>query len=469
VLRGLYPSFHLAVSVSCVLLCALSLAEPLRRLASRDGQAPLGPGWRLAVVACLAWLSSGAIGLSAGMGRLLLIEGAPLLGPLVVPAHVVDSALVRLAQPQRDVPDKRLWRFESMQPASELRRSVLLITVDAMRHDVLDRASALGRCMPRLQARAAHAAHYLRAYAPANETALSVTAWLTGRTSLRDSAHWQRFELLPEAFARAGWATSAWFSGHDMPPIREDLDGPRSNGFGFGIYNKQYRGAREVLSWAAKRLREGPAFVWVHLSDVHGPFHLPLTAAPPAGCEDEYLARHAQLDAELDETLAQLTARDPQLVWAISADHGESRGERGVWGHGGNLFDEQVRVPLLVGGAGLSGTTEHGAVSLTALGPALFALASAPTAPSLAQIEWTSPAARGAVLLLSRSECGLVRDGYKLVAAPRAGTLALYDLAADPGELRNLAGRDAGRARDLLRELAGLGCPAGELRGFAPP
>jgi arylsulfatase A-like enzyme len=73
------------------------------------------------------------------------------------------------------------------------------------------------------------------------------------------------------------------------------------------------------------------------------------------------------------------------------------------------------------------------------------------------------------VLLFSRSECGLVRDGYKLVAAPRAGTLALYDLAADPGELRNLAGRDATRARDLLRELDGLGCPAGELAGLALP
>ena len=53
-------------------------------------------------------------------------------------------------------------------------------------------------------------------------------------------------------------------------------------------------------------------------------------------------------------------------------------------------------------------------------------------------------------------------DNYKFIEAPRA---ELYNLAADPGELHNLAASDAGRVHSMRGELAGL---MSELRPKGP-
>jgi hypothetical protein len=455
ILRGLYPAFHLLLSLAALITTGLLVQFGLGKAAL----AQRGPSRaQLGVLAALSWVGSGWLGLPAGLGRLALIEGAPLLGALVVPAHGLDTALANLLAPAPARGATRPVRHEALVPAGSARRSVLLITVDALRADALDPHSAVGRCMPGLNALAGRAVRHERAYAPSNETVLSLVALLAGRSELPAGGDLARAELLPEAFARAGWASYAWFTGHDMPPVRSDLAAARQAGFGFQAYRKDYRGASEVLRWAEGQLRADPAFLWLHLSDVHLPFHLPLGATPQLpGCQEPYLLRHAALDATLAPALERLAARDPQLLWAVTADHGESRGERGAFGHGANLFDDQVRVPLVIGGAGLAAARVAETRSLYALGPTLLAAASrdAPTAT----LVWTSTAQPATALLVSRSQCGLVSRSHKLVVHPGAGTLALFDLARDPDERVNLAAAEAGRAQQLLQQLARGGCP----------
>src|SRR6185503_14318693 len=51
-------------------------------------------------------------------------------------------------------------------------------------------------------------------------------------------------------------------------------------------------------------------------------------------------------------------------VLVLTADHGNSYGEHEQTGHGGDMYDIKLRVPLLLAGRGLTPRAVHGVVSL---------------------------------------------------------------------------------------------------------
>jgi arylsulfatase A-like enzyme len=181
-----------------------------------------------------------------------------------------------------------------------------------------------------------------------------------------------------------------------------------------------------------------------------------------------------------------------RTVFIVLADHGEVLGERsGFFGHGPSLYQESVGVPLLVryppkipAGARVSTPVSTLGVFATVLD-----LAGLPAPPTL-QAGSLAPLARGengatAGPILSElhdfTEMGgerhladpqmrsdrryrLLREGSLKLVALSSGEHLLYDLAADPGETRDL-GRE--RPADLARMVArleearaGLGLPA---------
>lgn len=128
---------------------------------------------------------------------------------------------------------------------------------------------------------------------------------------------------------------------------------------------------RSVLSWLDRR-RGDPFFLWVHYFDPHTPHRAPkafLDAATAgrrslggpnqsAGQARFCLGYDAELlytDADLGKLLDGVRARgllDRSLL-VVHGDHGEEIGNRhGYAGHGLNLFDDTMRVPLLVRGLG---------------------------------------------------------------------------------------------------------------------
>lgn len=167
--------------------------------------------------------------------------------------------------------------------------------------------------------------------------------------------------------------------------------------------------------------------------------------------------------AAADETLGRLFARlradgllDRSIVVFVS-DHGESLGEHGWVGHA-RMWEEQIRVPFLI-------RFPHGRyagryddpVQLVDLLPTLCDALGLPL-PEAAQGVNLMPRLRGGAPLDERLR--LCRYGawesvrfdrrWKLVwrnedGAPREPEL--YDLEADPGELRNLYDTEEGRAR----------------------
>jgi arylsulfatase A-like enzyme len=160
---------------------------------------------------------------------------------------------------------------------------------------------------------------------------------------------------------------------------------------------------------------------------------------------DLYLAEVASVDQVIRELFDGLTARGvlPHAVVIVTADHGEEFYEHGHLGHGNDLFNETLRVPLLLVAPGVTPGVLDGDVSLLDVAPGILALAGAPAEPRFEgrALGRTLQAAPVYAELLSTAQGkepeqnrGLVAGNDKLLVTP-AGGEQFYDLARDPGEM----------------------------------
>jgi len=147
-------------------------------------------------------------------------------------------------------------------------------------------------------------------------------------------------------------------------------------------------------------------------------------------------------------------------VLIVSADHGEAFGEHQTREHTKTIYEELLRVPLLVRGAGVSHVEVDERVGLVDLGPTILDLFGLPT-PATYDGQSLAPFLRGRRAALDRpllAEGRLRRalytdDGLKVIADPRRKLVEVYDLENDPGELENLWDEDPARSDRALGAL----------------
>ena len=163
------------------------------------------------------------------------------------------------------------------------------------------------------------------------------------------------------------------------------------------------------------------------------------------------------------------TGLDRNTVIVFTADHGDMLGEKGLW-YKMSFFEDSVRVPLIVAGAGRfpTGRVEQ-PVSLVDLLPTLLEMTGSPgLADPADRMDGLSlvplltgrpfPAQRAVIAEFfaegSIAPCFMVRQGrYKYIYS-RPDPPQLYDLAEDPAERRNLATADAFReVEERLRQV----------------
>lgn len=177
------------------------------------------------------------------------------------------------------------------------------------------------------------------------------------------------------------------------------------------------------------------------------------------------------------QKLDELGLADSTVV-AVAGDHGEAFGEHGLsFTHDFTLYDEVLRVPLVIRGPGVvPGTSIAQQVRLMDIAPTLLDLAGveplagiearslgrllhggtlpyleafAESAPARAQF----PEQEKIYLPGIRGKWRMVRtDRWKLIWIPRedGGLYELYDLVDDPGETKNLFPELEGEAAKLL-------------------
>lgn len=275
-----------------------------------------------------------------------------------------------------------------------------------------------------------------------------------------------KVKTLPEFFAAAGWRTAAFTDG-----------GALAAEFGFGrgfeIYDEGSSSSFPAPSAAENsidrasewlRLHDGtPVFLFVH-SYATRPFDFSsstVSGQPPAG----YRRGAAAIDASLQrlvDTMNTVGIRDRSLI-VLTSGHGEEFGEHGARGHGTQLYEEVLNVPLLMAGGQARNGKRFGTIAgQIDIAPTVLDLAGLQV-PKWMQGRSLAPevAGRGSVSspyrfseahrdrrLLNDGRVApwsppafAVRDGrYKAIieGSGRSAVVRAYDLGDDPLELKNV-------------------------------
>jgi arylsulfatase A-like enzyme len=171
----------------------------------------------------------------------------------------------------------------------------------------------------------------------------------------------------------------------------------------------------------------------------------------------DYWACVSDLDHEVGRILRTLheTGQADQTIVVFSSDQGLAIGSHGLMGKQ-NLY-EHFKSPLVVAGPGIAQGRSDALVYLFDLFPTFCEWAGA-AVPAAVEGRSLAPLARGQTPAWRQTLGGayrdcqrMVRDGrWKLLWYPKIGKFTLFDLSADPFELKDLAGAPA-EAETLAR------------------
>jgi arylsulfatase A-like enzyme len=285
--------------------------------------------------------------------------------------------------------------------------TVLLLTLDTVR---ADRVGGPRDLTPALDELASRARVFANARSPAPFTMPAMAAVMTGLYphSVGIGSHSRQDRLSPESptlaelARRAGYETAAvvtnpWLASEDSGFARgfDRFSSGRTRGG-----SRARMSADEVVAEGLTILREArkrPLLLWLHFMDAHMPYGDALSEtaigrdfaggaderarlffrAPydPAEIHAATLAYDAAV-AKIDKALAPLLAAvGDHAILVVLADHGESLGEHGLhFAHDFTVYDELLRVPLLVKAPGLAPGRSSTPASLIDVMPTLCAL-----------------------------------------------------------------------------------------------
>jgi arylsulfatase A-like enzyme/Flp pilus assembly protein TadD len=363
--------------------------------------------------------------------------------------------------------------------AAAARPNLLLITIDTLRPDRLGCYGSTAIATPNIDALARRGVVFTRAFAHTPTTLPSHTNILLGTTPLSHGVHDNGFFKVPAGLPTLathlkdqGYATAAVVGAFPLDS-RFGLDR------GFDLYDDDYgtggaldfkfveRKAEVVVEHALAWLkgRTGPWFLWVHCFDPHQPYE------PP----EPFLARYkndlyggevAYVDSALGKLFAGLTESGQAKTTAVvfTGDHGQSLGEHGETTHGYFAYNSTLWIPLIVAAPGLAPARVDQNACHVDIFPTACALLETPQPAGLQGVSLL-PAARGKKLAGRPIYFESLYPYYRRGWAPLRGYIEndekfiespipeIYDLKADFGEAKNLAGRDLGRERATLARL----------------
>lgn len=338
--------------------------------------------------------------------------------------------------------------------APAARPSILIVTLDTTRADAIG-PEARGVTTPAFNAVAARGRRFRQAYATVPETLPSHASMMTGLYPAGHGVHEnaralpERHLVLAERLKQAGYATAAFVSSYVLAR-QFGLDQ------GFDVYDDIVtleRPARLTTDRAIAYLREAPTtsplLLWVHYFEPHTPYAPP----PPFASQyasTPYLGEIAAIDEQLGRLVqafdqhASRTGVAPAIV--VASDHGEGLGEHGESQHGHLLYQSTMHVPMAIAGPGVdAGVADapvstrrifHTVLDWAGLGPELSLRGTGAGNARTAEPEVVLGEAMKPYLEYGWQPQIMAVEGRR--KAIFAGRTELFDLAADPGETRNL-------------------------------
>jgi len=301
-------------------------------------------------------------------------------------------------------------KVKKVETTYQVRPDILIVTFDTLRADHCSLYGYQRKTTPNLDRLAADGVAFDRAYAPMATTAPSHATLMTSLYPLNCGVIRngfvlaQKYETLARRLKQAGYSTGAFVSsfvlfhkfGLDQGFDRYDDDFTQSQATqkptdtwegidvpGGKTDRRADATTDRALAWldAVRPARRVPIFMWVHYMDPHEPYDPPSMKSPstkspstkspttksptsfgdpfgmaniPPNTLQQAIARYDTEIAFADQQLGRLVKRfEAKALRAgalviVAGDHGESFVEHGWRGHGTQLYEESLRVPLVL-------------------------------------------------------------------------------------------------------------------------
>ena len=370
------------------------------------------------------------------------------------------------------------------QPVDHSPPNVVVITLDTTRADRLSPYGYMDASMPALERLAREGVLFDQAMTVAPLTLPAHASLFTGlfppRHGVRDNADRAldaSHTTLAETLRERGLQTGAFVSSvvlasdrglaqgfehyMDVPPAGDRR--PRQ------LHRRGDDVMTDAIRWVDD-VRNAPFFLWAHLYDPHRPYD------PPEPYRsrhfDPYVGEIAFADAQIGRLLDRLREHGllERTIVIVAGDHGESLGEHGEQDHGIFVYENVLRVPLIVRLPGASSKSVRAprrvsdVVRLVDVMPTVLDLIGLP--PPAMDGDSLVDLMNGKRVTVERegyaeslyparfgwSPLRTLRDGrFKLIDAPRP---ELYDLGRDPFEERNIHAERPTVAAAMKRRLS---------------
>jgi arylsulfatase A-like enzyme len=480
VLPRLYPVFHLALfflalfgwAATSFLVRRTRAAEPVAFLAI------------VLVAASIAWAPSAARGVSGEDNlRRVMLEHAPFLGRSVVIASQMSPP------PKLEEDDTTATTLSNLRERKNTRaldwqgHDIVLVTIDALRADHLSAYGYARKTTPNIDALAARGARFERAYCPTPHTSYSIASLMTGKymkpllaLGAEDSSETWAIQL-----RRYGYRTAAFY-----PPAVFFIDEHRfrrmrDESLGFEFKKEEFAAPdlrrAQIERYLSAAPKDKPLFLWVHLFEPHEPYEahpeFPFEGDPRVDAYDSEIATADALVGDVVRLVGE--KRPPGAVFIVSADHGEEHGDHGGRYHGTTVYEEQVRVPLVVVGPGVTPHVVKSPVQTIDLLPTSLAALDVPIPPRVRGRD-LGPALAGTEAETEQGLAFAETDDYTLVArgddrlvcARKIGSCTLFDIARDPEEKHPIGDR-ADRVTELKKLTAAIERETGKVEASGMP
>ena len=380
------------------------------------------------------------------------------------------------------------WRFRMSKAPKETEKeewNVILISIDTIRPDYLQLYEPGGAPTPNLNRIAEKAHLFTQAIAQVPYTLPSHCTMLTGTYPMKhqvqdniESKLSNESVTLAEILKQNGYSTAGFvasvvlsqdtgihqgfdfyddsFSGQDIKS--DDAGGIQKQA---GVVYKSF------LRWYKNRSPD-KFFAFIHFYDPHTPYEPPAPFLPDSKTESElYKGELRYVDSIIGKLYDDLSQSQgwSNTVLIITGDHGEMLNAHGEETHGYFVYQEAVKVPLLIATPGQSkNVLVKGVVQLVDLVPTILELLSI-TGPESIQGEsfvnlmggktdsrYAYAESTTALRYFGASPFRSIQDQrYKFILSPRS---ELYDTVADPQEQNNLSQKETQIAERLKARLS---------------
>ena len=351
------------------------------------------------------------------------------------------------------------------------RLNLIYIFIDALRSDRLGTYGYARNTSPNLDRLAARSAVFENAYTPSPFTYAALPKFM-------QSSYWDgHYETWTEVLARNGYKTFL-FPSRISFHLERHIKGSSHVYDGAGLRLPEV--VDRMVDVIQKAGQDAPFCAYLYVPDPHMPYVKHAEFDFGTSLSDLYDGEIAFTDAALGRLFDWLekSGRISDTIVVLMADHAESLGERAVYKHSTQLYDEQAQIPMIFYVPGLAprrvsdyvssidlGTTILNSVGIQPpreyIGVSLLPLmrgepfAHPPVfgeqvythdARFVPPEKYTHPASKKFMVI--------TQDGFKLIYNRDYYSFELYNLRDDPGELNNLYDQMPEKAR-RLRKLVG--------------